>query len=176
MNLNDIPTKELYKVAFVGDLGAFAIEIRVGGTNLPNLDSKSIRFAGYEAEALIRKALMVEVIKNDVKTMERARQEKQDILALFPQPIFVEEIPNGYSPDCYSTQHLPWFVVTTKVGRFTIGWRRRVIEIDWSETRGTKTSAELFASEDVTKEKRLIHADSYEKAKQYIAAIIDSAN
>ena len=105
---------------------------------------------------------------------KRAAEEKVAILALFPGTPFVEEIPNGYCSQ-YCCKHLPWFIVTTQVGRVKIGWRKRVIQIDWSETRNTKNSEELFAKEDVTKEAKMIHAWSYEDAKRYLEAIIASA-
>ena len=64
--------------------------------------------------------------------------------------IFVEEIPNGYcnEPCC---SRLPWFIVTTPVGHIKIGWRKRVINIDWTNTLQKKNGHELFPNEDVTK-------------------------
>jgi hypothetical protein len=83
----------------------------------------------------------------------------------------VEEIPNGYC-NRYCCAHLPWYIVTTRLGRIKIGWRKSVINIDWAETQGTKTSEELFQSENVTKDTRGIHAWGYEKARAYVGAII----
>ena len=88
-------------------------------------------------------------------------------------PIYIEEIPNGYCNRA-CCRHLPWFIVTTTVGRIKIGWRKRVIEIDWSDTKGTAEAETLFAAEDVTKGTRYIHAWSVEKAKSYVAAIMSS--
>lgn len=105
--------------------------------------------------------------------MKQAKEEKEKLLSLFPDKSFVLEIPNGYCSD-WCCKHLPWFTVTTKVGPITIGWRKRVISIDWKQTVRTKTSNELFAKEDVTKEYKLIHAWSYEDAKRYVNAIINS--
>ena len=63
-----------------------------------------------------------------------------------------------------------------QIGRFKIGWRKRAILLDWSETVGTKTSEELFKDEDVTKDTRMIHAWSLEHAKRYIESIVASAS
>lgn len=94
-------------------------------------------------------------------------------MACFPeQPIFVKDIPNGYcSQAC--CEHLPWFEVTTTIGVFKIGWRKRVIVIDWFGTYIQSSAKRLFPEEDVTKRDKIIHAWSYEKARDYIALIFE---
>ena len=88
-------------------------------------------------------------------------------------PIHVREIDNKYcGPKC--CPHRVWLLVTTRVGVIEVGWRKRVIVIDWSASDVTKTAAELFAGEDVTKGDRMIHAWSYEKATEYLIKISDS--
>lgn len=164
----------LYKEESCGSsYGWFQIEINVGAANLPSLENESIRIAAYDAVKLIKSAVLAEVIKNNPESIKRASEEKAKLLDLFPGAPFVEEIPNGYCPDC-CCKHLPWFVVTTCVGRIKIGWRKSVINIDWSDTHRTKNSHELFEHEAVTKFGRGIHAWSYEDAKRYIDTIIAS--
>jgi len=113
-----------------------------------------------------------EVWKNHILSdpigIANAAKEKEDILKLFEgKNIFVEEITNGYcSQPCCA--NLPWFVVTTAIGPVVIGWRKRVINIDWSRTIQKKAAAELFPTEDVTKGEQYIHAWGYEKAKEYV--------
>lgn len=167
-------TKQLLNKESHGTYGAFSIELIVGATALPDLSQPAIRDAAYKAAALIESAVMESVISSDPDAQRRALTERTKLLALFPQPIYVEELPNGYCCQ-WCCKHLPWFKVTTRVGVFTIGWRKRVISIDWFETRGTKTSDELFANENVTKHERGIHAWGPEKAYDYIQAIIASA-
>lgn len=164
---------QLYKEESIGTYGSFEIEINVGATKLPDLKQEAIRCAVYDAVKLVKSAVMAAVVKDNPDAQERKVNERRDLLALFQEPIHVEEIPNGYCPD-WCCRHLPWFVVTTKIGRFTIGWRKRVILLDWSETVGTQTSDDLFKSEDVTKDTRMIHAWSLEDAKRYIEAISNS--
>lgn len=65
--------------------------------------------------------------------------------------------------------------MTTVIGRFKIGWRKRVISIDWTETRNTKSGIVLFKDESTTTGERYIHAWSLDKAKQYIKTIFDTA-
>lgn len=167
----------LHKSESAGVYGAFGLVIQVA-VHPPedqhielDLSASPIWNAVYEAERLIKAAIMEQAIGKMPGAQARAKAEREELLGLFAEPIFVQEIPNGYCSD-YCCKHLPWFVVTTKVGPITIGWRKRVINIDWRATQGTKTSKELFSGEDVTKDERGIHAWGIEKAKQYVDAII----
>lgn len=72
-------------------------------------------------------------------------------------------IPNGYCP-CENCA--PWFKFQTHLGAIVIGWRKRVINIDWSDTR--QDMHLLFCSEDVTKGQYHIHAYGKEKAVDYL--------
>lgn len=171
----DLTYHPLYSTEGFGHYGAFGLKILVA-TNRPcDLKANAIWSAAHDAAQAIEAEVMAEVIKLDPKAQEHRIAERQQIVGLFADPLFVEEIPNGYSSG-WGSRHLPWFVVTTEVGRFRIGWRKRVIHIEWTDTRGTKTAAELFPSEDVTKGERYIHAWTVEKAREYIARVIASAN
>ena len=165
--------QSLYHKESLGSYGAFEIEINVGASKLPDFKSDEIWRATHDAVELIESAVMEQIVKNDPQAIERAKVEKQGIVALFPDKCFVKEIPNGYCSR-WCCKHLPWFVVTTPVGPITIGWRKRVIEINWNEVPLAQSSGYLFPNEDVTKDDKMIHAWSLEKAKEYIAAIIAS--
>lgn len=164
--------------------GAFGVRILVANTHLPDFDNrdldnesaleKAIHHAGYDAAALVKAAVMAHAVSKSPEARDQRVAERADIVGLFVAPVFVAEVPNGYCSD-WCCRHLPWFKVTTSVGPILIGWRKRVLSIDWTETVGTKTSAELFADEDVTKETRLIHAWSLVKARAYVEAIVGSA-
>lgn len=71
-----------------------------------------------------------------------------------------------------------WLIVTTKVGHIKIGWRKRVINIDWSKTTNKTPGDELFKEEETTKgggyedNKCYVHAWSLEKAKEYLKKIV----
>lgn len=135
-----------------------------------NPNEQERRVASHVAEQIFNEVWKTNTLESEAgKT--RAYKEKQEILKLFAgKYIFVEEIPNGYcsQPCCVN---LPWFIVTTPIGHIKIGWRKRVINIDWSKTIQKKTAAELFPNEDVTKGEQSIHAWSYEKAKEYLDLI-----
>jgi hypothetical protein len=79
-------------------------------------------------------------------------------------------IPNRYWGD---GTFGPWFRVETGFGTIVIGWRKRVISIDWSET--TLQLDPDFSTENVTKGDHSIHAWSYDAAIQYLRVIRGAA-
>lgn len=80
--------------------------------------------------------------------------------------VTLKPIPNRYCP----CEHCaPWFNVSTEHGTFTIGWRKRVINIDWEATG--KNLLPLFGDQDVTKDSHSIHAWGYDKAAEYLTRI-----
>jgi len=165
--------KTLFHTESAGATGAFGLKIEVAATNLPDLKTEEIREAAYQASRLITAAVREAIKAKDADTPAEIECNRE-LLELFPEPIFVEEIPNGYCND-WCCKHLPWFVVTTEIGRFTIGHRKRVISIDWSDTHGTRFAEDLFPDENVTKYDRSIHAWSMEDAKRYVYAVLASA-
>jgi hypothetical protein len=106
----------------------------------------------------------------DPEVQEDIKREKADLLDCFQQPIYVKEIPEEYG----DRPHYPWFEVTTARGPIKIGWRRRVIMIDWSQTNIQSDAKTLFPKEDVTKDEKYIHAWGYGKAKEYINTLMRS--
>ena len=90
-----------------------------------------------------------------------------------------ELLPNGYChEDCYS--YIPWFLFHTIDGDIIMGWRKRVISIEWQENYKPFDMNELFGSEDVTKweegGKRGIHAWGKEKAYEYLKKALKTVN
>jgi hypothetical protein len=78
----------------------------------------------------------------------------------------LKEIPNSYCP-CETCG--PWFVARLPYGDITIGWRKRVINIDWSSTKVDLSG--LFLEEDTTKGAHMIHAWGKDKAIDYVGRI-----
>ncbi|MNQ14316.1 hypothetical protein D3C85_272630 [compost metagenome] len=83
----------------------------------------------------------------------------------------IHKTPNLYWPDHANYDDMrekyPWWVVHVKGGgNITIGWRKRVICIDWSMTnrRG------LITKDDVTKDDTMVHAWTIHKALEYLRA------
>ncbi len=81
------------------------------------------------------------------------------------------KLVNGYwpdAPDYYETKaKSPWWLVKTPRGMIRIGWRKRVIEIDWSDTDIRK----IVTADDLTKDQESVHAYSLLKAGEYLAAL-----
>lgn len=95
------------------------------------------------------------------------RSEFQDICERAGLELLsVEAVSNEYGSVSYRG---PWFRLRTKVGHFVIGWRKRVIQIDWSETGFDGT--ELFTGEGVTRGAHMIHALGTDKAVEYLGKI-----
>ncbi len=115
----------------------------------------------------------VNTVALDPKSKIEAEKNKTEILSLFNQPIYVQEIKNQYWGDAYWARHLPWFKITTPKGIITVGWRKRVINIDWSESDIKIEAKELFPDEDVTKFDQTIHAWSLEKGREYINKLLN---
>jgi len=65
----------------------------------------------------------------------------------------------------------PWWFVKTAFGWIEIGWRKRVISIDWRHT----TVRKVVTEDDVTKSETMVHAYSPAKVVEYLAALRISA-
>ena len=98
-------------------------------------------------------------------------QEKQDkLLNCFKmagvQVRYFWNIKNEYYGDSAD-----WLLVQTDFGLVKIGWRKRVIVIDWSNT-----GIEFTIDEDVTKDSHYCHAWGYPKAIEAIEKLKKSLN
>jgi hypothetical protein len=91
------------------------------------------------------------------------------------------KIENKYWPDAYVEQKKndPWWLAQTEFGMIEIGWRKRVISIDWTNT-GMKLKnlpnegflgEQGITSDDTTKWPGGIHAWGYSKAVEYLHAL-----
>lgn len=78
----------------------------------------------------------------------------------------LRQIENQYWPPSYKEQRAasPWWVVGTCIGPVIIGWRKRVICIDWNSTpfRGLVTQHALSKTETS------VHASNFSWAVQYL--------
>jgi len=167
----ELEYKILYKRESFG-AHDFGIQILVAlHRPVTELDGNAARRLADELE----QAIELETMRLDPDVAVEREVERQQLIGLF-EPfsltglIFVEEIPNGYcSQPCCSQK--PWFTVTTRKGRITLGWRKRVIEIRWNPSVAGPADV-VFPGEDVTKIDHSIHAWGYDKAKLYIQRLL----
>lgn len=98
--------------------------------------------------------------------------DKEHMLALFVLAGIAvkhaEELPNNYWPKVPEYQKLrdesPWWLAMTEFGPIKIGWRKRVISIEWPSTE-----VRAFVTEDdTTKSEDYVHAWTYAKAVEYL--------
>lgn len=94
-------------------------------------------------------------------------EEVQALFTLANIPINKSyELKNKYWPDSYVSTD-SWWLVTTPYGNIEIGWRKRVLSIDWSETK----LRYIITQDQVTKEETMVHAWSYAKAVEYLTVL-----
>jgi hypothetical protein len=84
----------------------------------------------------------------------------------------LERIPNEYASALYYPPY--WYRVKTEIGTLAIGWRKRVIHIDW-ERADFPLPGDLFSKEDVTQTAHSIHAWGDAKAVEYLRTIREAS-
>ena len=141
--------------------------------------SREENLALYEAEELITEAILKEDLRLDPSAQHQKNQATEVMLSLFIKGAHFRELPNGYcSRSCCSQK--PWYKVLTEIGWLTIGWRKRVMNIDWTETVVELSGEELFPVWDSTRSRkgdptRFLHVGSYEDAQKVIDQLYISA-
>src|SRR5882724_2753252 len=114
-----------YEMESHGEYGSLGIRIML---SLPRELTDEDKWTLQKSADTIHNEIMAETIKLDPETEKDRQLVRAGIVGLFLQPIYVEEIPNGYCSQ-WCCRQKPWYVVTTSVGRIKIGWRKRVLEI-----------------------------------------------
>lgn len=160
-----------YKEAFGSDM-YIGLKILVASKNISVIkELDAVRCALHKADSLICAEIQAEELKYLPRYI-KGQENNRKVLEVFPQPIYVEEIPNGYCSD-WCCRHLPWFVVTTTRGRFKIGWRKRVINLDWKETNISNDANKIFPDENTTKGDGYIHAWSLDDCSRYVQTLVN---
>jgi hypothetical protein len=99
-----------------------------------------------------------------------SREEAESIMKLAGFTILQTwELANGYWPDAtvYDAVRRPWWLFLTGIGPVQLGWRKRVMHIQWDacKVRG------IVTTDDTTKEPTYVHAWKTEKAVEYLKAL-----
>ena len=69
---------------------------------------------------------------------------------------------------CKRPQECCWWFIQTKVGWIKLGWRKRVVEIDWSYT---SIREKVTNDENVTSETNYVHAWDEAKLLEYLRVL-----
>jgi len=112
-------------------------------------------------------------IHNNDKQLKEFQNVFKDVYNL--SELKFNAIQNEY---CSCEKCASWFIVSTPDGNIKIGWRKRVINIEWLENY--KVFKETFDSENVTRgfgkygDDRSIHAWNMGKAIEYLSRVKES--
>lgn len=156
------------ETGYIQPIGTVKVEVNVGCNRpLTRKEQDEIRECIDKISFMIYQTGQLQ----DPMFLEALKQEREKLLACFPTAVYVKEIPNGYDPNRLMN---PWFSVTTPKGVIKIGWRKRVINIDWNESDIQVIGGDLFGGEmaNTTVCAKSIHAWSYEKAQEYISRLL----
>lgn len=183
-----------------GDRGNFGVKIFIKDSERDKLDvpvnrhgqkskfnTDGDRKAVYDAVKMIQVGIRGETEKLKPDFAEKKAKRKAYYKNLFIEAgisvVYMQELPNGYCPQggwcCLDS---PWFKVTTPFGHLTIGWRKSVINLDWTESDIKKSGQNLFPDENVTKgghysdeNKYFIHCWGDKKAIEYLKVLKQEA-
>ncbi len=166
-NMEQISSVESY-----GGGGSFkgTIEIEFDKFNaLPEKTRSHIGYRGSDFLQSLREMIAMEWAKEN--EVDKRKEHVVELTELFKsagfETIHVETIESGYCKEscCYK---FPWIIVTTPKGRIKLGWRKRVMNLDWSESDITAMGEILFKDEKTTTGEKYIHCWSKEKAVEYL--------
>ena len=118
---------------------------------------------------------------NECNRKRLHREQEEKFRELFTSAGFkdlrLSAIQNEY---CACNECPPWFNVNTEFGTIKIGWRKRVVNIDWSSLIESlrkcgelpnRSISSLFEDESVTKGENSIHAWGYDNVTEYLTKI-----
>jgi len=99
-------------------------------------------------------------------------EEERKIRDIFEKAGFqVVKMTSMLNQYCPCDKCAPWFDVETEFGTVRIGWRKRVINIEWDRLDSKEAFLYLFHDEDVTKGNDGIHAWGWDKAEDYLSRL-----
>jgi hypothetical protein len=148
------------------------------GHELSSKEKASTVFYGIGNEVMER--MRRQAAELDPKTEERKQNTRKEFELAFYSAgfdiIYMMEIPNEYhGEDSIENMYDPWYLVTTRIGHIKVGWRKRVIVLDWERTILNNTE-DLFPDENVTQVPKAIHAWGYVKLDEYLKKLKEEGN
>ena len=164
--------KQISSIESYGGGGSFkgSIEIEFDKFNALSEKIKShISFRGSDILKEFREMISMAWAKEN--ETDKRNEHIVELTELFKsagfETIHVETIDNEYCNEscCYKR---PWIIVTTPKGRIKLGWRKSVMNLDWSDSDIKIDGEEIFKDENVTKGTSYIHCWGKEKAIEYL--------
>ena len=170
---NDL--KQISGLTSYGGKGYFKGEINIDSKKFNELPEEIRRKIGYNAEDFLQ-SLQEKISMEWVKINEADKRQKhvEELTEIFKnagfETVYVEEIDSEYCKEscCY---RFPWIIVTTEKGRIKLGWRKRVMNLDWSDSDIEGKAGDFFPQEDCTKGDKYIHCWGVEKALEYLKVL-----
>lgn len=159
-----------------GGNGSFNGEIFIASEKYEALSKETKNKIGYEANqclSVIKRMIELEWVKK--YEVEKRQEHVTELIKLFTDAgfgtIHVKTIDNQYSSNAWYYVS-PWIIATTYKGPITIGWRKRVINIDWSNSDIKADGEVLFKDEKTTSGERFVHAWGWDKAVEYLNKLL----
>ena len=141
--------------------------------NNPRIQLAAVTYASTGGEQTFESSVIYNRLSDDpnfipLKDQKKSYLTEKEIRAWFITAGFVDPekillLKNGYDP----ADEESWFFVKTRYGFIEIGWRKRVLSINWSET----PARVIVTTDDVTKGTDMVHAWSVPKAIEYLTAL-----
>lgn len=150
------------------------VKLYINGELPSSISNEDIYDIFYDVLPNVNAKIQDKLMSKDLKLLKIFEDEIEELKNLFgSEAIYTKQIENKYS-DLGSFKFRKWLEVTTRKGIIVIGWRKRVINIDWSMSDIKKNAYDLFPDEDVTKGNCYIHAWGINKAKEYIDVLLNN--
>ena len=164
--------KKISNIESIGGNGSFKGSVLIDSKKYDALPEETQSNISWKASGSLQ-AIQELIDMEWAKENEHAdRVNHSDMLAgLFTkagfEAIYVKVIDNEYCKKacCYK---YPWVIVTTSKGRIKFGWRKSVMNLDWSDSDLGIDGEKLFKDEDVTKGYSYIHCWGEDKAVEYL--------
>lgn len=139
------------------------VSLEIGGHDPSEKSAKLIDHLLHEIHSIVLQDVTEQKFDHE--------KERSEFLALFPAGCGSVRVENKYSERSPNR----WYYVYTNVGAIMIGWRARVILIDWTNSVVTHSAKELFPEFDTTKIDKSIHMWSLQDAQKVITKLYKSA-
>ncbi len=164
--------KQLSRIESHGGNGNFKGSVLIESEKYDALSEESRNNISWKVSdylQVIQKLIEIEWAK--ANEIDKRNNHVTELTELFKSAgfntIHVKTIDNQYCKDacCYK---YPWIIVATKKGSIKLGWRKRVMNLDWSESDIKAIGTELFKDENTTTGEHYIHCWGKDKAIEYL--------